>query len=388
MTLGTLTCEIVGSSTRVYRKKKLGPRAVYLKPTTATCEVCFREFTYLRGHRFRKYCSEECTNRRGTNQAPVEPRPCRLCGQEFTPSIRGRRAQYCSKQCRCDGGHKFRPFVNRVCKVCGGAFQSQNTKASICGRVCHLKISAAASLERSEVSRRRRARVCKTCQAEFVMRPLSGKGMKGLSNEGQYCSVRCRSMGQLGINSLDALRVRFLGVLTSRRECEVCQTAFVPRGGARACSQLCRDEFARRRARDRHYAKQAGIVAIRPPRTCPECDRQFIPQHGAREFCSPKCLKRAHKRTRKIRGRSSPSAARERVDPYKVFYRDGWRCQLCGEKTLKKKRGTIHPRAPELDHIVPLSRGGSHTYRNTQCACRACNQKKSDGAGGQLRLFG
>lgn len=41
-------------------------------------------------------------------------------------------------------------------------------------------------------------------------------------------------------------------------------------------------------------------------------------------------------------------------------------------------RGSKNHQAPELDHIIPLSRGGSHTYKNTQLSCRSCNQLKRD----------
>lgn len=32
----------------------------------------------------------------------------------------------------------------------------------------------------------------------------------------------------------------------------------------------------------------------------------------------------------------------------------------------------------ELDHIVPVSRGGENTIENTRILCKACNGKKSD----------
>lgn len=81
-------------------------------------------------------------------------------------------------------------------------------------------------------------------------------------------------------------------------------------------------------------------------------------------------------------------ATTEKVDPFKVFDRDRWRCQLCGIKTPKAKRGGFEKDAPELDHIVPLSKGGEHSYRNTHCACRRCNGSKKDATRGQFRLFG
>jgi 5-methylcytosine-specific restriction endonuclease McrA len=49
-----------------------------------------------------------------------------------------------------------------------------------------------------------------------------------------------------------------------------------------------------------------------------------------------------------------------------VFARDGHRCQYCGD------------RAETLDHVVPRSRGGGHTWENVVAACRPCNVHKAD----------
>lgn len=49
-----------------------------------------------------------------------------------------------------------------------------------------------------------------------------------------------------------------------------------------------------------------------------------------------------------------------------VFARDGNRCQYCGAG------------AECLDHVVPRSRGGLHTWENVVACCRACNARKAD----------
>jgi len=49
-----------------------------------------------------------------------------------------------------------------------------------------------------------------------------------------------------------------------------------------------------------------------------------------------------------------------------VFARDGHRCQYCGGG------------AENLDHVVPRSRGGTHTWDNVVASCRACNARKED----------
>ena len=59
-----------------------------------------------------------------------------------------------------------------------------------------------------------------------------------------------------------------------------------------------------------------------------------------------------------------------------ILERDGWVCQLCGIATPRELRGSIHPHAPEVDHIIPRSRDGSDEPENLRCLCRACNQDK------------
>jgi 5-methylcytosine-specific restriction endonuclease McrA len=58
----------------------------------------------------------------------------------------------------------------------------------------------------------------------------------------------------------------------------------------------------------------------------------------------------------------------ERVNRVKVFERDGWRCGIC--------RLPVERKDASLDHIVPLSRGGHHTYENCQTAHLKCNISK------------
>lgn len=42
-----------------------------------------------------------------------------------------------------------------------------------------------------------------------------------------------------------------------------------------------------------------------------------------------------------------------------------------------------------IDHIIPMSLGGGHTYLNTQAAHMICNSRKSNiGHGDQLALIG
>jgi 5-methylcytosine-specific restriction endonuclease McrA len=173
--------------------------------------------------------------------------------------------------------------------------------------------------------------------------------------------------------------------LTTRqqRPCLDCHIEFVT-SPAKRCSSC-----VKARVKYKTFIRNSKLHQA-PARACKECGLMFTPAYGVkrRTYCSDGCCSRATKRTARLKGKAKKrSLTIESVNPFKVFERDGWRCHLCGCKTPKEKRGTYHPKAPELDHIVPLSKGGEHSYRNTACACRACNAAKSDRIIGQPSLL-
>lgn len=67
----------------------------------------------------------------------------------------------------------------------------------------------------------------------------------------------------------------------------------------------------------------------------------------------------------------------ERFVSHEIFTRDNWICGICGE-SVDSSIGWPDPMSASLDHIVPLSRGGSHTRANTQCAHLRCNIVKGN----------
>lgn len=62
-----------------------------------------------------------------------------------------------------------------------------------------------------------------------------------------------------------------------------------------------------------------------------------------------------------------------RVERIKIFERDKFKCWICGKKTDKNKIGLCEDNAPTLDHVQPLTYGGSHTATNLKTACFRCN---------------
>lgn len=73
-----------------------------------------------------------------------------------------------------------------------------------------------------------------------------------------------------------------------------------------------------------------------------------------------------------------------------IFARDAWTCVYCGkegELTIKRRkkpsRLVIIPKDEnnvgfEIDHVLPVSKGGDNSFNNLVTSCWMCNSKKSD----------
>ena len=61
-----------------------------------------------------------------------------------------------------------------------------------------------------------------------------------------------------------------------------------------------------------------------------------------------------------------PLRARASLSRRAVFIRDSFACQYCGNA------------AENVDHVMPRSRGGTHTWDNVVAACKRCNSRKEN----------
>jgi hypothetical protein len=77
----------------------------------------------------------------------------------------------------------------------------------------------------------------------------------------------------------------------------------------------------------------------------------------------------------------------EKISIDAIYQRDNWICQIC-KQAVNKKLKYPHLLSKSLDHIIPLSCGGTHTKENVQLAHFVCNRKAGVGGVKQLLMFG
>ena len=67
----------------------------------------------------------------------------------------------------------------------------------------------------------------------------------------------------------------------------------------------------------------------------------------------------------------------ETIEPLDIYQRDVWMCGLC-YVAVDNELAYPHPMSASLDHIQPLSKGGTHTWANLQLAHLTCNVSKGN----------
>lgn len=117
---------------------------------------------------------------------------------------------------------------------------------------------------------------------------------------------------------------------------------------------------------------RAVIMTFKNSVTVEEYDGDRVLRSVRAEFPVPSVIRR---RTYiNVRRRREASGVRR----LRIYMRDKYRCQYCGEK---KASGEL-----TLDHILPRSRGGDNSPVNIVTACVACNTRKGDRTPAEARM--
>lgn len=279
--------------------------------------------------------------------------------------------------------------IERLCPMCGSAVTGHQSKKFCCAKCRRGNERLNRDLDKERLRKKELSpeRLCEHCGESFRRKTDS-------KNAARFCSRQCgfdagsNVWKKPHVDEDLLVMAKALSVVYGSASClcNECGSRF--RSGSFAekyCSQSCREKFSREQ-----YIAANDNGRDRSERKCLECETLFAPEYGDRRrmFCSSECsIKKQRRITRKKNRARLRGAFVENVDPIAVFDRDSWICRECGRATPRDKRGTYDDDAPELDHIMPLSLGGAHSYMNTQCLCRMCNAKKSNTPPTQVSLF-
>lgn len=156
--------------------------------------------------------------------------------------------------------------------------------------------------------------------------------------------------------------------------CLHCGKSRIIHGAQRQPKSGCCNECKR-------YARKGKVNNIQTS-TCQSCHRVHS---GKRKVCLCDICKAKKKRVARLNDKHRTVLRRVRkygayaepVNRSIVYSRDGYLCYICGRKVVRCSG--YRPDMATMDHIVPLSKGGVHTYGNVRTCCASCNTKKGIG---------
>ena len=241
------------------------------------------------------------------------------------------------------------------CAACGSFFVTQNERQTCCSSECGLQLG-----------RQKKYYTCQYCGEPF---------WKPNAFRLKYCSEECQKAARRDATikrheSLPPVPVS----RTYMRVCLWCGRKFkATRINTFCCSAECDYEDRKRKKREQWALEYQPQVF-----TCRECGELVETEcgHTRSEFCSDECSEKYFNRTYRLRRQDQIVAAyRAPVSFRRIYARDKGICQICGlpvpyDKSPEKLW------AATIDHIIPLSKGGTHEPNNCQLSHRLCNSIK------------
>ena len=163
-------------------------------------------------------------------------------------------------------------------------------------------------------------------------------------------------------------------VVGGKRICATCKVDTPLEGMGRTQPSYCRACInAAARARFVYKPKHLGI------KQCENCGGDFPFNKKQNLHCSAECAQATvnkrnwkHLQTRRARLKD---AFVESFHSKEIYERDNWVCGICKE-SIDPAAKLPDQMSASIDHIIPISRGGTHERANAQAAHLFCNVSK------------
>ena len=206
-----------------------------------------------------------------------------------------------------------------------------------------------------------------------------------------YFKCRCRECGHVDERSASSGRRRTILQCANCLELE-----------REECKTLYQRELATRRLRrtllkviraEAAEQERAEYLSSLENHTCSECGDTFTATSKGNKYCGRRCASRVHDRTKraKKRLRAEANGAVDTITLDELIIKDGNECYLCGEEcnrndyVISDEGHFIVGRTyPSIDHVMPVAKGGTHTWDNVRLTHHHCNTIKSDNLIGEV----
>ena len=308
-----------------------------------TCKFCGKELS--KEYNSKLYCSHECgvryrDRKRTMKEKMATKRECRNCKVEFIPNYKGAKTFDCSEKC----------------------FKEQRKKQN---RERYRKENGLSDKYDYEGVKK-----CKMCNEDISNMKINA----------MYCSASCKQRA------------------VDRRKGHKSKEEYLKMVGKQRKQRLARLEIkAKERQKKRAISNIAKLLnkevlrrekVIELTRPCVECGTPFYNIQPHALTCSPLCSKRRANRLQKLYNSNrlnDSNIVDKDITLQKLFDKYEGICYLCGkecdfnDKVITEEGYTIVGKTyPSIEHVIPISKNGLHSWDNVNLAHHYCNSIKSD----------
>jgi len=278
----------------------------------------------------------------------------------------------------------------KICEQCGDEFTPKKNKVRFCSFECGKISSIAIARKHGEKKFRQNFDIRFNNKLEYV---------SGYTNSESVITVRCLSCGELLSRSAQVARKN------KQLTCNGC---------ARIAGQQERDKRELLRIKKKtdklqhkkNIREEEGVRRIErlkglEGKTCNECGNMYNALIISQKYCSVKCGDRHSRRVKEISRRHQlrkNGKINWDITLDKIITRDNNVCHIC-KRACNKNDHTIDDNGnfitgnsyPSIDHLLPVTKGGTHTWGNVKLAHMYCNTLKNNNetyvnSSGQLTL--
>lgn len=233
--------------------------------------------------------------------------------------------------------------MQRKCEYCGSWFTPTRKNNVFCSRRC-----------KDNASKGRRG--IKPTQEQIKICIGCGKEFSTTNNRKMYCNKACCDRHRRGKTGLTF-------------------TEFNKR----------RKEKAKEKQNIKDLEKTFYKLAHTIQKECAYCGKFFYClDYENKKTCSKECSKKYSYKSKDKRIRKEQIVDSD-ITLKKLFKRDQGKCYICScdcdfDDWNVAKTGNKYPgdKYPEIEHVIPISRGGMHSWDNVRLACHKCNHDKGD----------
>lgn len=192
-----------------------------------------------------------------------------------------------------------------------------------------------------------------------------------------HVDLRCKTCGHIRTARWSALR--FHGAST----CQNCERIEREKRDAEEKERKAQEKQRHKIEQERKRRGQEAIRMLKRVKKLHRC-----PVCGAvtdnKIYCSTKCYAKASEAAKDANRRKKIQSALvdKGINLEDLFKRDNGICAICGGKcdwsdhTYRGRYFVVGKTYPSIDHIIPLVKGGEHSWANVQLAHHRCNSAK------------